>query len=482
MAENHVSIQLYDSDITCLLNGWPEDILLPRVAPDHMGVFADLQAQSLIHAIYQRSYSRAYSLLRKLDHVLSPVDAMAACLCALACTPKLMNTLLDHCPPIPEFQFQGVGTVSSLLHVAVRHDNEQMLDILLQRGADPHAPPTHLSDKSLVEEAFCGNAYFCLKRLLEIPDLELCLTEEMLYAWGSLTDKPSDWGPPLQSPAQLWCCQHLYERLTGEPAGLFDPLPIPPQLRMKHALRHANFELAEHICVTRPLTEEDKADVLKNYAPDRLELHLFQENDIHLLYAKRQEEIQFLCQLLHRCPDLLHPPQLRSAVALAVLAPPKPEWSLQYWVQQMEDGPVLIPSLPRHFGVFQSPLQSFPWWGGAPNLAEDFFVRWEERLGSRLYPAMDINTPDFEGLSPESIRQALERIHFIGQPSLDALSAVAMQTLLYAPEDLLPQLLPPGELLGRENPSRLLDGCHALPPARRNLLLPLIQKSPDYSL
>lgn len=480
--KNKISIQLYDADITDLLNGWDADIVLPRSTPDHLGVFEDLQEQELIYAIYQKNYPRAYSLLRKLTHPLSPTDAIAACLCALVGTPRLMNTLLDHCPPIPAFQFQGVGLTASLLNVAVRHDKNKMLDILLSRGADPNGGPTPLTAKSPVEEAFCSTAYSCLKRLLEIPDLNIPLTEHMLETWGYLTTDPA--AVPFFNPCCLWCCQLLLEKLTGEPAGLFDPLPVPPQLRLGHALRQANYELAAKICDTRPLTDQDADEVLAHYAADRLECTIFDRNDSkgNLLYTKREQEIGFLCQLLTHRPDLLQTPQLRAAVSLAALAMPEEDPFLAGWVQQMEDGLVLLPALPCRFGTYQIPFQSFPVWNVASEVEGEFFARWAARLGPRLIPTMDINAPKVRELSPDSMRQVLQHMRFVGSPPADALSNVATQVLLHAPEDMLPGLLQSHGLLAQEQPHLLLDACQSLPLARRNLILPYIRKTADYRL
>jgi len=482
MSQTPVSIELYDADIIDLLNGWETDLVLPRPTPDHLGVFEGLQEQALILAIYQQNYPRAYSLLRKLKQPLSPTDAAAACLCALPGTPRLMNTLLDHCPPLPEFQFLGVGMTSSLLGVAVRHDKHKMLELLLKRGANPNGGPTPLTAKSPVEEAFCATAYSCMKRLLEIPDLEIPLTEEMLNTWGALTTDTNS--PFFFNPCGLWCCQLLLEKLTGEPTSLLDPLPVPPQLRLGHALRHANYELANKICQTRPLTDEDLADVLAHYTPERLDFTLFgpHERNHNLLFQKREQEVRFLCQLLDSRPELLQAPELRTAIVLAALSLPEEDLFLAQWVQQLPDGPVLLSSLPSQFECY--PFSATPTfvWNTPPESEWDFFLRWDARLGTRLIPTMDINSPDFPELTPFGMEQVLRHVHFVGTPPVNALSTVAAQVLRLAPEALLPQLLQPEGLLAQEQPQLLLDACQALPLARRNQILPYIQKTADYSL
>ena len=479
MSLDFTHFQLYDTDILTLLwSGQAERELLSNEVPeDHEGVFDALQEKELIYAIFRLNYPKIYSLLRKLDHPMSPTDAMAACLCALAGTPKLLNTLLDHCPPIPNFQFQGVGQVSSLLNIAVRYDKYRMLEILLHRGADPHgcAP-------SLAEEAFCAMAYSCMQQLMKLPDLEIPITEELLYAWGSLTTN-SD-GDHFYNPCGLWCAQLLQEKLTGEPACLFDPLPVLPQLRLRHALQHANHELAASICIARNLTEDDVTDVLAHYTLDRLDVTVFATQEIsnsHLI-TKREQENHFLCQLLLRRPDLLQAPQIRSALVIAALSLPEEDLLLTPWVQKLDDGPVLLPSLPGRYSGYFSSVQGFLQWTVEAEPHPEWFARWDARLGSRIIPTMDINDPLFPELSPANLEKLLRRVQFTGTPPTDALSPVAVQVLRHAPEDLLPDLLRPDGLLGREQPHLLLDACQELPSSRRNEILPHVRSSVDYQL
>jgi hypothetical protein len=257
-------------------------------------------------------------------------------------------------------------------------------------------------------------------------------------------------------------------------------MPVPPQLRLGHALYHANFELAAHICNLRPLTDEDAADVLAHYTTDRLDCTLFNgaEMENASLSAKREQEIRFFCQLLRCRPELLHTSQLRSAVVLAALALPEEDAFLMHLAHQLEDGPVLLPRLPVQKDLL---LNGF-FFGVTYSVDLTFFTRWEQRLGTSLIPTMDINSASFQDMNPAMVRQILERIQFTGVPPTDALSTLAVQILLHAPEEMLPALLQSDGLLAQEQPRLLLDACHALPASRRNLLLPYIHKPISYTL
>lgn len=472
-----ISIQLYDADIEDLMNGWDTDIRLPRTKPDHLGVFEDLQEQALIYAISKKNYRRAYSLLCKLDHTLAPTDAAAACLCALSGTTNLMNALLDHCPPIPEFQFQGVGLTSSLLNVAAKYDKSKMLDILLRRGADPGGGPTPLTARPPVEVTFCSGSYLSLKRLLEIPDLQVELTEEMLETWGNLRLQTDT---PFQNNILLsWCCQLMLERLTGLPTAPFDPLPIPQEMRLGHALCHGNPELALRICETRPLTDADIRD---------LEQHYTLNNRCTLLEVGCSEALRImqiwyahiLVQALEQFPHLLAAPWMRFAVASTALALPTPDEDLQCWVARMPDGDIPMHNLPTHF---QRGLFTPDGWFPNTDLDELFFSRWDERLGRHLTPALDLNGDLLpENMSPKNLREILDRVHFTGESSPDKLRIIPGRLLVSVPEEMLPELLQPGGLLTREDPKVLLDACQELPLSRRNNLLPHLRKEVDYTL
>lgn len=470
-----ISIQLYDTDIEDLLNGWEVDIRLPRTTPDHLGVFENLQEQELIYAISKKNYRRAYSLLRKLDHILSPADAAAACLCALTGTTKLMTELLDHCPPIPEFQFQGVAMCSSLLNVAAKYDKSKMLDILLQRGANPNGGPTPLTAKSPAEQAFCSGSYLSLKRLLEIPDLQITLTEELLDTWGNLRLQSDD---PFQCNILLnWCCQLMLERLTGQHPGPFDLLPIPAQMQLGHALRHGNPELALRICQTRPLTDADIRDLEQHYTSNN-QVALLEDDCSEALQTMQLWHAHILIYALEQFPELLNTPWMRFAVASNALALPKMDEALQRWVERIPDGDITLDNIPTQQNFFFG-----RGWFPHAKLDKAFFPRWDARLGLRLTPALDLNTDlPFDSFSPEEARLVLERIHFTGEAAPDKLSIVPARALLYLPEDMLPELLQPGGLLAQESPRALLDACQALPISRRNLLLPLIHKRVDYTL
>lgn len=468
---------LYDSDIRTLLKDHPVVELRDRLPPaKSTGCFSALREPELIEALYHLNYPGAYSRLKKLTQPLPPQDAMAACLCALSGTERLLETVLDHCPPVREFQFQGVGKVPSLLAAAAAYDKAAALEILLRRGADPNSGPDGWT--SPLEAAFTSQSLRCLEVLLNVPDLEVSLTPPMLAVWGSLRECDHACNPLPQ-----WCCELMAKRLLGTSGDLLGPVPLPPQLRLKYALDCGNGALAARICRERPLGDEDVQDARQFFsAPGRFSLLMKQDSSWEL--ETLQNRLSFLLGFLDARPETLEEPVFRSAVAETALALPEPDPALNRWVERLDCGPVVIRelpcihSLPNEPVIF--PLQSL---FESTSLDGEFFPRWDQRLGSRLTPALDRNdAPPFSLFPQTDIRLVLDRVVFTGAASPGHLSPAAGAVLAYAPEDQLPRLLQPGALLAEEPASLLLDACQKLEPGRRNAILPHIRKEAHYAL
>ena len=465
------SFSLLDSDILDLLSGQPRDLLTRP--PDSQDRFTDLREPELIYYLYKRNYSAAYYRLKKLTEPLPPQDAMAACLCAITATNRLLETVLDHCPPIREFQFRGVGKVSSLIAVTVAHDLSEALNSLLQRGADPNQGPNQ--EPSPLETAFTSQSLRCLEALLNVPDLEVSLTPPMLAVWGSLRE-----GDHACDPLPQWCCELLAKRLLGTDGGPLGPVPIPPELRLKHVLASSNGELAARICRERPLTDEDLQDAGHFFStPDRF-FSLLNERCNSFAISKLQSRITFLQAFVETRPEALDDPALRSFLAETALALPEMDETLALCVARMADGPVPLRTLPKLSPFTDEPIL-FPFMQ-QQRLDPALFSRWEQRLGSRLIPTLDRNGPFFAQFAPEDIRLLLDHVTFAGKPEPNKLSHAAEAALRNAPEEQLSRLLQPGVLLAEEPTGKLLDACQRLPANRRNIVLAHIRKEIDYEL
>lgn len=478
MKPDYASFALYDSDVLGQLTGRPTASLTDRLPPTRgTGCFRALQEPALIDALYHLRYPTAYSLLRKLTHLLSPQDAMAACLCALNGTERLMETVLDHCPPIREFQFLGVGKVTSLVAAAAAHNKVMALEVLLRRGADPNPGPD--GQDSPVEAAFVCQSLSSLEVLLEAPGLEITLTQPMLDTWGGLRENGSN-------PLLQLCCQEMAKRLLGTSGSLPgpNPVPIPPQLRLHHALDCGNGALAARICRERPITDEEVESAKRFFAASG-QFSLLTGQDSPWEQEEMRDRLSFLLGLLDARPELLEEPAFRSAVAETALALPEPDPALMGWINRLADGPVILRQLPYVSLPPKEPV-IFPFMqvlDTGVNLDDAFFPRWDQRLGSRLTPALDRNTQSpLTDLPREDLCLVLNRVIFTGTADPDRISPAAADVLAYAPEDQVLRQLRPGGLLAEEYPQQLLDACQRLPAGRRNAILPHIRKEASYAL
>ena len=479
MSDIYQSFKLYDTDILDLLWSGPSNDVLTRTdAPeDYEGVFDDLQEKELIYAIYRKNHREACRLLNMLNHTLSPTDAMAACLCAIACNPNLLDRILDHCPPIPDFQFQGEGHVSSLLNVVVDFRQTAHLDLLLNRGADPNGGPTPSTKFSPLEFAFCSTLhhshgyYDCLKRLLEAPNICTTPTTDILNAWGQLEE---NWDPEI-----LQSCRLLYEHITGRPADPEDPLPHPPQMTLKHTLWRGNRALAARISGEHPITEEDRETLLELYSKWH-PICLLHANEDELFIRQEHHRAKLLTHFLTQHPDALQFPEVRSELAAASISLPKPDPNLQQWVAQLEDGPVFLQQLPIIGHLNGHRMRN----DETPVLNPDFFPRWDARLGKRLVPMLrPMDIPCMEALSAEDIASILRRVQVTDEStSRTGISPLAMRVLLEADEEVLAELLQPGGALHTLSADALLNACHALPPTRRTFVLLHFRKEASYTL
>lgn len=448
--------------------------------PSHdTAVLGPLQEPQLIAAIYYKNYPGIYRRLEKLTQPLSPSDAMAACLCALNGTRLLMNRVLDHCPPIPQFQFQGTVSFPSLAETTVRYNFPDKLDILLRRGADPNRDPGDLQQISPLESAFCSDRFPCLLRLLQEPTLDLTLTERILEHWGRLRESHLD---AASISDYVLSCQFMYECVTGqtllpEEYSMRDEmcLPIPHQLRLRHALKNNNMELAIRLLREHPLDEEDLKQALSFFSEQCAPL-LTKDFSNKYLFSWPTELTELLLQFLNRCPQLLETPQLRQALCTTALCLLCPDIRLQSWVEKLEPGPIQLSAE----SLYDDPVFACLF-GETAALNHAVLLRWKERLPDGLRPALSRHNEIYE-LSSQDMELLLKQVIFIGAPVPGQLSRAARCILERAPEYILPQLMQGDGLLASEDQTTLLNACQKLSPARRSQILPYIKKNVCYDL
>ena len=443
------------------------------------------QENDLITAFFNlpKDPSQAEQLLQELSAPLSPKNANSACRIALSLGAplSLLNTLLDHCPPIPEFQFEDMSPMDNLLDAAIILKRPDGLKLLLERGADPNAGP---HSPSPLATAFRHDDHRSLELLLQQKTLRLDVSEHMLEYWGCLRNDT----PDSTFAASLWWSAHmLLEHLTGIPANTEEPYPLHPRLELRHALRNRNLDLATQLCKIRPLTEEEQTVALAYFRMPVVTTfsirprysgywELDRENLDPNTFRLRKDApiIRFLLQFLERYPHLLNTSEMRAAVTATAMNLPTPNRQLQQLVDQMDNGPVSIYTVPLRR---KHSLLDFR------RLDATFFSRWKACFGDRLIPAFSthsaLNLLHIEG---NDLQILFENAVFFGERLDDTISAVAEYALQHAPLDLLPRLMQPGVLLAEEPSAALFQAIGSLSECRRNQLLPFLKKDVSYDL
>lgn len=424
-----------------------------------------VDSDPLLQALHRQKYPTIYAQLRRLSAPLSPERARMACSLALRCTGKALEQVLNHCPPLPSFQFAPPGrSGEDLVLQAIRLHEPEKLDILLRRGASFEKGP--YSFNSPLEEALESGSVLCLSRLLEEPALDCTLTDTILKLWAMVGSDPEN--ESTRDSFREMCLREAAPRLLGRPLSLFDPIPVPDQLTVAHAAFAMNIPLLIRLLEERAQDQEDQNAILSML--DNRASRYDMDGDVPLLV-----------RLLEKFPDLLPTHRLRRLLAAHVLLDePESLEPLLPWLDGMEPGQVTVPMFVR--------LRIDP---------KVMLDRWEALMPPGVLPLISRGEPLHSTFSPlsEDVRPLLQEPHatetyrrmfslcrFTGSPLQGKLSGFARLALHCADLPLLERLLLPGELLDGEDFSLLLKAVPDLPPAARMAVLSAAHKVPDYSL
>ena len=401
----------------------------------------------LICALYQKKYLRAYRLLNALNEPLAPQEAAAACLLALSGTDRLLNTVLDHCPPIPDFQFTGPGAVSSLLVIAAALDLSGKVRILLQRGADPNRGS---AERSPLETAFVHTRTASLEELLASPDLEIEITEPMLEEWGWLSPTATKGRAVLRRK----CCQLLWDKIKpqdSEPCSP-DELPIHPHLRPKHALHHNKIFLAARICEKNPINAEDIDDIVCFWGDiDIPSIHHTHGSD----WRKWNYQQDLLRSFLRRFPEYLEHPDIRRLVARAVTVMLEPDEELLSMAAQLADGPVCL----------------HPWSDCGSYTMQSFLPNWQKWLGERLVPAIETQHLTSTWFRLHNNLEQFCHLSVVGSIADEQWAEILSLLLEQIPPEKTALLFAPGRILSHAPSEKLLAMLPRVSAEQRGVIL-----------
>ena len=376
---------LCEHDILSVLYCYDGSYISQRCSWQEDTPFDEFLYPDLIRVLYEKQYKQAHRLLNEMTSTLPHQEALVACLCALHGSDRLFQKILDICPPVPEFQFAGPTSLPLLL-TAVKLDQPKKVRMLLRRGADPNRGSGECSP---LEAAFINVYYPVLRDLLSHPSTEVELTESMLDAWGRLISDPDAKGKDLM---RQWCCQLLHEkRNPAPPIGIFqiDIAPIPPELRLRHALKHRNFSLAVRLCEENKVESED-VNLLFNF--------------FHWTFPRPSEEppsLELLLSFLRHFPEHVTDPALRRTIVGFAVSTEMPNEELLALAEKLPDGPVHLHTDDLLYLLNGSRL---------PRLLS----RWSNRLSDRLVPTLALQNTKAEILISYFHNNYLHHFHCTG--------------------------------------------------------------------
>lgn len=397
----------------------------------------------LVKALQQKNYPAIYAALRKLDGPLRE-DAFPAFYCALFCTFRVFQAVMEHCSPkslcsqlfdtsffsqliTPKLPFPE-NTWWSAVDLAAYLDKPEALDLLLKAGCSPNRAPR--CSYSPLEAAVLGRSLKCTQRLLEEPGLDTTVTKHLLDLWSQ-----TEQGDTLLD----WCCQLLCGPLLGNAYSPFEPAPLPSTLTVVHTAQVENWPLTIRLCREWPVEPRNGTEAMTYILAFYIGC---MNND-----ALTEDLLSILCQvtdaLLQACPALLRREIPRRLLAHLVLAHPEGVPPvLAPWLENMP-GSLLIMD-PREDQAFLTACKK---------------GRWAERFGTRLYPALkrSCNFPNPEWFDCGTLSQHLTCCKIYGKPPKGALSALAQSALTELSAQELAQQLLPGKLLDGEDPVLLLQ-------------------------
>lgn len=247
----------------------------------------------------------------------------------------VLRALLDVSPPLEEFL--NAGRVDcpvpefwdplGLTELAAFLGREELLDLLLRRGANANARPApNLFPVSPLEAAAWGGSLECVERLLREPGLDLSFTVHLQRLWAK---------PELEG-GQRRCLQRIAPSVAGTAFPDEGPVPVPKTLCPMLAVEMENGELFIRLCRERGRLSPADGEAALNT--------LWAEAAL----AKRQDPPDMLLALLEVFPEALERREGRALLALSATDHPG-DVRLEPWLNRLSGKRLPLSLLAEHF-------------------------------------------------------------------------------------------------------------------------------------
>lgn len=368
-----------------------------------------------LEALESKNYPRFYALLKRLDDPMP----YSVCEAALDATCQAFSRALDHNPV-------AWKNLQQLAYEAARLNRPKHLAVLLERGVQINTESLPVTSPLI--GALWGRSLTCLNLLLEQPELKPFYPPELLTEWagGGMGDTMLD-----------FCLQAIAARLMPDQYYPTTPLPLPPELKLEHAVGAENWSLALRLLREERVTAEDFRGVIEKWPQ----------------LAGCPDFLPAAFAILAQRPELAEDELTAGWLALAALGLPSDDsGGLQAILGALGGREQIVLN-----GTFETMLRSQSEPSGS---WEELLERWEARLGSRLRPVLDRNDlPDLPQ-DPGRAASLLRRCSVVGKPPADQPSSLARWLQQKGSLEMFRAALEPGGVLEGERLELLL---HEIP-------------------
>ncbi len=425
-------------------------------------VVAAVEQQRTLHdirmAIIEQDETAICACLRKTTEPFSGDEAYSLCkdIIERPCSLKAFQAILEHCEPLETFCSYSLfnyvtpfGT-GGLVQEAAANDRPEILQYLLDQGLSPNGRSQ--SESSALEAALWCSSVRCVDLLCKREDVDTRVTERLRCVWGRLGVYP--WAEEGYRIAARRILGYGEEGPNGE-------VPLLPGLCVRHAVKCENFTLIERLLRDTTVTV--------NQGKEILELLLCHTEDISFC-------AWWLDRLFTACPVLLRNQTARGMLALCMLGceEKSDEQLLRPWVDKLPGREIVL---------------TFPVVSCFEAVLGLHLFRWEDRLGSRLYPSLRRNKPlsdsELWGMPWEDVAYImLTRCKIRNDAPKGEVSRLAKQILKSVSPGLVAELCDQGILFPQENLEALLEYCGGVEDGKtkRNILLVYMKKDVFYEL
>ena len=391
------------------------------------------EANRIRCALKEEKEEKAFALLQEQEKVFAPEEAFKLCEAAIEnhCLAEVFEVILEKSPAIEEFRYCDgctdlYGHAVDIVGYAALNNRLDLLKLMLAQNIDINP---RYDWCSILEAALEGASIDCVEEMLSYDDLEIPVTEQLLYIWGNA-------GRSLKADV---CFASVAERILDVHVDLnVDEVPILQEMEINHAIYHSNWPLFRRICQLGAVEKKRAKNVLLTILQDCME-----------------DRMENLDALLTACPALLRDEISRCELVVYVLSKSEePHPVLKKWIDAMPGKMLVL----NHFAY-----RTF--YREETKLRIVDLEKWQDRIGNKLIPTLSRNhsfplTEEFFwGEYDDFMRWAMKQFCVKGNGRRGEVSVLAKEILCNASPQMVVEMIENGFVLPQEDPAAMMEYC-----------------------